>query len=243
VNVTVEELPQFKPRIIRMDIRYPFWMAQRILQQSVEALAFLHEQGIVHSDFRPSNMFFGLNDINSVSEDTLAQKIDAESYSTSPPVKRLDGRHGPWAPEYLCAAQPPASYKNRDVGFTIKLSDMGGGESFPIELIPNFQHLILRSILLRSASCKARYCQRSACPRICPQEGNPPICRYFRRWMYGLRVGGRAAALLDLAFGTPKFDPRSSNSPHPLSDGARLVHNRSRTNSLKLGYPIRAAVR
>lgn len=130
VNTMVEELPQFKPRMWGMTVRYPYWMAKSILKQSLQALAFLHENGIAHGDFHPGNMLFALSDIDSKPEDELRQKEDVEAELVSPPVQRLDGKQDKWAPRYLCVAQPlvyPPDYAN---GFEIKLSDMGGAYAF-----------------------------------------------------------------------------------------------------------------
>lgn len=85
VNTMVEELPQFKPRRMDMVIRYPPPMAKSILKQSLPALAFLHKNGIIHGDFQPENILFGLNDINSKEEDTFRQEESVESRSISPP--------------------------------------------------------------------------------------------------------------------------------------------------------------
>jgi serine/threonine protein kinase len=51
VNTIVEELPQFKPRRRGIKIRYPLRMAKSILKQSLQALTFLHENGIAYGDF------------------------------------------------------------------------------------------------------------------------------------------------------------------------------------------------
>lgn len=131
VNSMVEELPQFKPRKRGMKIRYPPQMAMSILKQSLQALAFLHENGIAHGDFQPGNMLFGLGDIDSLSEDVLLQKEDVQARSISPPVQRLDGKQDKWAPPYLCIAQPLAPYTPCTGSFKVKLSDMGGGEYLP----------------------------------------------------------------------------------------------------------------
>lgn len=48
VNTMVEELPQFKPRKGGMKVRYPPWMVKNILKPSLQALAYLHENGIGH---------------------------------------------------------------------------------------------------------------------------------------------------------------------------------------------------
>jgi len=127
VNTMVEELPQFNPRKWGMKVRYPPQMAKSILKQSLQALAFLHENGIVHGDFQPGNMLFALDDIITEPEDMLWQKGDAQTRSISPPVQRLDGKQDKWAPRYLCVAQPLVPFTNYTEGFKIKLSDMGGG--------------------------------------------------------------------------------------------------------------------
>ncbi|GKZ48826.1 hypothetical protein AbraIFM66951_001067 [Aspergillus brasiliensis] len=126
VNSMVEELPQFKPRKWGMKIRYPPGMARSILKQSLEALAFLHQNGIAHGDFQPGNILFTLTDIDSMPEDVLRQAEDIEAESISPPVKRLDGKEDRWAPRYLCVAQPLAPFTNHAEDFRVKLSDMGG---------------------------------------------------------------------------------------------------------------------
>lgn len=130
VNSMVEELPQFKPRKQGMKVRYPPQMAKSILKQSLQALAFLHENGIAHGDFQPGNMLFALHDIRSKPEDLLRQDDSAEAKTISPQVARLDGKQDKWAPRYLCIAQPMAPFTPYTEGFKIKLSDMGGAYFF-----------------------------------------------------------------------------------------------------------------
>ncbi|KAG9232735.1 putative serine protein kinase [Amylocarpus encephaloides] len=130
VNTLVEELPQFKHRRRGMKVRYPRQMAKAILKQSLQALAFLHENSIVHGDFQPGNMLFALDDINSEPEDMLWQKADVQARSISPPVQRVDGKQDKWAPRYLCVAQPLVPLVHNTEGLRIKLSDMGGAYFF-----------------------------------------------------------------------------------------------------------------
>ncbi|KAF4506568.1 hypothetical protein G6O67_006638 [Ophiocordyceps sinensis] len=130
VNTMVEELPQFNPRRWEMKIRYPPQMAKTILKQSLQALAFLHENGIAHGDFQPGNMLFALDDINSKPEDLFCQEGHGEAGSVSPPVQRLDGKQDKWAPRYLCVARSLAPFVSCAGGFKIKLSDMGGAYFF-----------------------------------------------------------------------------------------------------------------
>jgi serine/threonine protein kinase len=107
----VEELPQFKPRMQGMKIRYPLPMAKRILKQSLQALTFLHENGIARGDFQPGNILFTLNDIDSTPEDVLRQEEGVQARSILPPVERLDGKQDKWAPDIfalrsLCCLLP-----------------------------------------------------------------------------------------------------------------------------------------
>lgn len=92
VNSMVEELPQFNPRKEGMKVRYPPQMAKSILKQSLQALAFLHENSIAHGDFQPGNILFALSDISSKPEELLRQDKSAEAETISPPVERLDGK-------------------------------------------------------------------------------------------------------------------------------------------------------
>lgn len=108
----VEKLPQFNPRMLGMKVRYPSWMAKRILKQSLQALAFLHENGIAPTP-----------------EGVLRQEEDVQARLISPPVQRLDGKEDQGAPLYLCVAQPLVPFTCYTEGFNVKLSDMGGGES------------------------------------------------------------------------------------------------------------------
>jgi non-specific serine/threonine protein kinase len=125
----IEELPQFNPRRRGMKVRYPLQMAKSILKQSLQALAFLHENGIAHGDFQLGNILFALNDIDSIPEELLLQKEDVQVRSISPPVQRLGGKQDKWAPQYLCVAQPLVPFTCYAEGFKVKLSDMGGGQS------------------------------------------------------------------------------------------------------------------
>jgi serine/threonine protein kinase len=71
VSSMVEELPQFNPRKLGMKVRYPPWMAKSILKQSLQALDFLHNNGVAHGDLQPGNILFALDDIDSKPEDML----------------------------------------------------------------------------------------------------------------------------------------------------------------------------
>ncbi|KAK5635846.1 hypothetical protein RRF57_011558 [Xylaria bambusicola] len=140
VNRMVRELPEFKPRTSDMRIRYPPHMAKSILKQSLQALAFLHGNGIAHGDFQPGNILFALDNIDSKTEESLRQEESVEADSISPPVTRRDGKQDRWAPRYLCISQPLTAFTNHSKDIRAKLSDMGGAYYFtrpPIKpLIP-----------------------------------------------------------------------------------------------------------
>ncbi|KAI1129805.1 serine protein kinase [Nemania abortiva] len=126
VNTMLEELPQFKSHTSGKEMRYPPWMAKSILKQCLQALAFLHENGITHGDLQPGNMLFALSDLDLKAEDELSQSED-ESPTL---VQRLDGKYDKWAPRYVYTAQPLVCPIDRVKGFKIKLSDMGGAFRF-----------------------------------------------------------------------------------------------------------------
>lgn len=143
VFAMVEELPQFNPRRIEMKIRYPVQMAKSILKQYLQALAFLHENGIAHGNIHLANILFPLSDIDSTPEDLLRQAKDAETNSISPPVQRLDGKQDKWAPEYLCVPQPLVPFTCYTEGFKLKLCDMSQGQSLYSFFLANilYSHL------------------------------------------------------------------------------------------------------
>lgn len=155
-NSMVEELPCFKRRTMNMDIRYPLWMAKRLLQQVLQGLAYLHGNGIVHGDFQPGNMLFALKDMSNVDENELAQDDQFQSQEVNrdeeyndielsedgeypvrsvSPVERLDGKIDNWAPRYLTIAQPLDKYANIDPDFTVKMSDLGRGKHTPFLVV------------------------------------------------------------------------------------------------------------
>lgn len=109
-------------------IKYPKWMAKRILQQVIKGLAFLHANNITHGDVQPGNILFALSDIDQLHESDLSQDPHYKWGSISTPVERLDGQNDRSAPKYLTVPQPLHRYAEKGQHFQIKLSDFGGGE-------------------------------------------------------------------------------------------------------------------
>lgn len=110
-----------------MKIRYPIWMAKRLLRQALQGLACLHANNIIHGDFQPGNILFTLNDLCHVDERELRQDANYKWGSISPLVERLDGRKDK-SPDYLAVPQPLAKYADISRDFKVKLSDFGGGK-------------------------------------------------------------------------------------------------------------------
>lgn len=131
--------------------RLPFWMAKSVIKQTLLAVAFLHRNGIVHSDLQPGNILFSVKDLSTVRESGLAatgpdgdlfvkkinedgevefqhiaasDKTDAETeYYTQ---RYIDGKPDPIAPRYIAATEPLFQHVNLDLPLLVKLTDLGG---------------------------------------------------------------------------------------------------------------------
>ncbi|KAK4222004.1 kinase-like domain-containing protein [Podospora fimiseda] len=109
-SVRVMELsfPRLAPGLHFMRDRLQ--VANRILQQTLKALAFLHSRGIAHGNLTPSNIVFALGNIDSESlpESALCQDLthdittddDLSKYAHL--TRTLDGSHDSRAPRYIC---------------------------------------------------------------------------------------------------------------------------------------------
>lgn len=129
VSSMVEDLEAFKKYRPGVKVRYPVWMAKRILNQVLCGLVFLHQNGVAHGDLQPGNMLFTLKDLGDVEDDKLKQDEKYKWGSISPPVERKDGKVDKWAPRYLAVPRPLDEFADIDKDFRIKLSDMGAGGS------------------------------------------------------------------------------------------------------------------
>lgn len=108
----------------RAHLRYPKWMAKRILKHTLRGIAFLHSQGVVHGDLQCGNLLFGLKEFTTID----ATKIGNDAENRTRPLTRLDGMEDLWAPRYLVLSQPLYEYADIGRETIIKISDLGAGE-------------------------------------------------------------------------------------------------------------------
>jgi serine/threonine protein kinase len=138
VNTMLEDLPCFKKNRSVTKVQYPTWMAKRILRQACKALEFLHQNNVAHGDLQPGNILFTLKNLEHVRKESSSKFNQDANYkfgSTSP-VQRKNGKIDKWAPKYLAVPQPLGEFADISPQFRIKLSDLGGGQSFLL-LVPS----------------------------------------------------------------------------------------------------------
>src|SRR5258708_25931241 len=80
-------------------------------------------------DIQPGNILFSLPNINSLPESDLQADI-TQSGSISKPVEHVDGKVDLQSPRYTVILQPLTSLATVEASFTIRISDMGGGQYF-----------------------------------------------------------------------------------------------------------------
>lgn len=122
---------------------YSFPAVKTILKQSLQALAFLDENGIVYGNLHPGNILISpTKEFNpeTYPENILQQEDDSkgEAVSISGPVRRLDGKEDKWAPPYVCTMQPllnfgPLASQNAK-DYNVKLGSMSTGKSPHVSL-------------------------------------------------------------------------------------------------------------
>lgn len=119
-------LPENQPKRYGRRNRYPLWMARSMLRQALLGLDYLHQNEIVHGDFQPGNLLFSVKGLDAADEARLLQGTGPGAVSE--PVRRRDGKSDLWAPRYLALDQPLTEWIDIGPDFTIKISDLGGGE-------------------------------------------------------------------------------------------------------------------
>jgi serine/threonine protein kinase len=128
----VEKLPWNTPQSFPpKTLRYPKWMAKRILKHALSGLAFLHKNGVVHGDFQPGNLLFSSRELNSISENELQQ----DKVNITRPLRRLDGKADKWAPRYLMLKQSLHEHVDLGPDTVVKVSDFGAGKVIAITRI------------------------------------------------------------------------------------------------------------
>ncbi|KAE8831049.1 hypothetical protein PTNB85_07636 [Pyrenophora teres f. teres] len=116
-----EYFDQDNPQIIYSAVRYPKWIAQKILGHALRGLAFLHRNGIVHGDLHPGNILFSIDNIHTMGENELLQ----DEASTKIVVRRVGEERGRSTPMTLFLAQYLHKHIKLDSRLVIKLSDLG----------------------------------------------------------------------------------------------------------------------
>ncbi len=119
-------LPENRPKKYGRRNRYPKWMARSMLRQALLGLDYLHQMEIVHGDFQPGNLLFAVSGLDAVDEARVLQGTGPGLVSE--PVRRQDGKEDRWAPRYLALNQPLTDCLDIGPDFTVKISDLGGGE-------------------------------------------------------------------------------------------------------------------
>ncbi len=85
----IELLPVNQPRFSER-ARYLAWMAKSMLRQALLGLDYLRQNEIIHGDFQSGNLFFSVDELDSVEEARLSQNLGPDSVTE--PVRRLDGK-------------------------------------------------------------------------------------------------------------------------------------------------------
>ncbi|KAF4951191.1 hypothetical protein FGADI_7682 [Fusarium gaditjirri] len=103
--------------------RFTKSFAKKALRDTIQALHFLHEHGVIHGDLYPGNILTCIEQLQ-VTPDTEASLKQPEA--DAQPLKRKDGKKDLWAPAYLLEPRPLSDYFSYDLDPLVKLADLGG---------------------------------------------------------------------------------------------------------------------
>ncbi len=101
---------------------FPKWMAKSILRQVLIGICFLHSHGVIHGDIHLNNILFEVPNLDSYTVKDLegGNRIQLNTM--------LGGKLGEWAPRYLPVPLPLTEHSRNGPGFTVKITDLGGGK-------------------------------------------------------------------------------------------------------------------
>ncbi|KAF5568046.1 CMGC SRPK kinase [Fusarium phyllophilum] len=103
--------------------RFTTSFAKDALRDTIQALHFLHEHGVIHGDLHPGNILTCVEQLKLTPETEMNLK---QSESDAQPLKRKDGKKDLWAPSYLLEPRPLNDYFSYGLHPLVKLSDLGG---------------------------------------------------------------------------------------------------------------------
>lgn len=96
------------------------WMTKSILQQVLIGIYFLHSHGIIHGYIYLNNILFQAPNL-----DSYIVK-DLEHGNSNQLKTRLGKRFDKWAPRYLPKSLSLTKHSHNRLGFTVKITDLGG---------------------------------------------------------------------------------------------------------------------
>ena len=111
---------------------FPKWMAKRILRQVLIGLCFLHSHGVIHGEIHLNNILFEVPNLASYTVEELEHDKSKEVQL----VTRPDGKPDECASRYIPVAWPLIEHSCNGPGFTVKITDLGGGKFTWRTLIP-----------------------------------------------------------------------------------------------------------
>lgn len=104
--------------------RFPQKQAKHILRGVLQGIRFLHTNGMVHGDLQSGNFLYFIQDIDSISPESLRQDETGRHITFT---RRRDGKVDKWAPRYLVEAKPLGGSEIQVFYDRVGICDFGGG--------------------------------------------------------------------------------------------------------------------